>query len=230
MLKSMPLKKGLLLLFLSECSFAAPLSHPWYIAAGAGISQGIFDSQYKDETDIIPQNTEQTLFQHAYTADLLAGYNQIICNKYILGGELSGGYYSGKAKFASGAATLAFSDKIYLNYHVDLSFTPGLFITNTTALYGKIGVAFASIKDTVNSPAGFNPVNTTTNNQNYVFGAIFGIGIKKWITDNMAVFSEYNFHDYGTTNFSNFNNFTAAYSHSAHIYSQDLMAGVAYFI
>ncbi len=146
-----------------------------------------------------------------------------------MGGEFSANYQSGNARFASGAATSAFNDKIYLNRSLELAIIPGVFITDTTALYGRVGASYASLTNRLNSPAGFVPVTVNTNSNSNIVAGTLGVGIKKFVTNNIAIFSEYNYHDYGTMDFPDFINFTATYSHAVRIYSQEITFGASYF-
>lgn len=210
-------------------TFAQACFHPWYVAANAGVYQGIFNQNYHDNTDLIPQSIRQPIYQYAYTFGLAAGYSTPICNGlYVLGAELSGNYNTQNANFAAGAATAAFNDVNNIRYQFDLLFVPGIALTECSVLYGKIGLSYAEIRDALNSPVGFAPVLVGFNSTQNVFGLALSIGLKKYINDNFSIFTEVNYHDYGTVNFSGFQNFTANYSHSAHVYSEDLVVGVAF--
>lgn len=61
-------------------------------------------------------------------------------------------------------------------------------------------------------------------------GFAAGIGVTKSIIDTLSIFTEANYHDYGSVSFLGVSNFSANYSHSAHIYSYDAVVGVSYKI
>ena len=44
----------------------------------------------------------------------------------------------------------------------------------------------------------------------------------------MDLFASADYHDYGTVNFSTFQNYSAAYTHSSKVFSYDVLAGAAY--
>lgn len=201
--------------------------HPFYIGAEAGIFQATFQANYLDQTDVIQQNISETIQQRGYTEGLLFGFSKLFCNQYLLGGEISGHLDSHQVTFQSGASTTAFSDTMNIRNHVDVSFVPGLLLNNTTAAYLKLGVSFASVRDTLTSPVGFTPTNTAFNSNKNANGFAGGLGVKKFLTERVAVFAEGNYHDYGKVSFSDFQNFSANYSHSAHIYSYDVQLGLA---
>lgn len=224
--------KSFYVIFLAAMSSPLLAAHDnhWYIAASAGIFQGLFNSQYNDQSDIISQNFRQQVMQNSYTGGLAIGYSNTCWHTYFWGGEL--GIYGSTyhANFATGAATAAFTDTLAIKSNLDLTFIPGFFITNSLAAYGKAGLSYARINASVNSPVGLNPTFIKVNNMNNVLGLALGLGLEKSICNNTSLFIEYNYHDYGTVNFSSFQNFTAIYSHSAHIYSQSLTIGAAFLI
>lgn len=201
---------------------------PWYVSADLGIFQGNYDLIYNDMVDIIPVNVRQTLQQYGYTGGLAVGYSQTFRENYLLGAEFSGNIATNNAYLASGFPGMGISDKIKIQNYFDLVAVPGIFITDSVAAYVKAGVSCAYIKDSLNSPAGYAPTYITVNSNNYNWGVALGIGLKKYITHQFAVFSEYQYHDYGTINFPGFLNFEANYSHSSHVYSQAITLGASY--
>jgi len=230
-MKHFKLNKGITLaalIIVSQTTFAMP--GPWYISANAGIFQGMFDAQYNDQTDVIAQNIRQPVNQYGYTGGLAVGYSKPVCNQYFLGGELSANLATDNAYFATGASTAAFTDKLSIKGNIDLAFVPGFFVTDTVAAYGKIGASYASISTDLDSPTGFDASYVNSKSTRDVFGGVLGLGLKKYVTKNAVVFTEYNYHDYGTVNFPDFQNFTATYSHSAHVYSQSILIGASYFL
>lgn len=199
-----------------------------YVAANAGIFQADFVNTYLDQTDVIAQNIVQPAEQHGYTGGVSLGYRQILNPHYFLGGELSGSVEGHYASFQSGAATAAFSDAAQIYSHVDLMLVPGIRLNSTTDIYLKLGLSCAFIQDSLVSPAGYTPTITNYNSNNNTFGFTAGLGFEKWITKKIALFTEANYHDYGSVNFQSFQNFSATYQHSSHIYSYDVVIGASY--
>lgn len=226
-------KQNFLKLFVMLLCFS-PLSHayvdmkPWYISAFGGTFAGNFDVQYNDETDIIPQDIRQFVQQHGYIGGLALGYTYFCPTAYALGGEITAYFMSGHGHYNSGAATAAFHDTLRIKYDVDLSFVPGVYLNNYVLMYGKLGVGFANIYAKIHTPTGFVPTFINIKNNRHKVVGVFGLGIKTMINPSMAIFFEYVFHEYGMVHFKDFQNFNAIYSHSAHVYSQSVMAGASY--
>lgn len=200
----------------------------YYISANAGVFRADFDNVYRDRTDIIPQNIAQTTTQHGYTGGLSVGVSHHFDQNYFLGAELTGNIDGNYASFQSGASTSAFSDAIQIRYHVDLTAVPGMMLSRTIAAYLKLGLSFAALQDNLSSPVGFTPITTTFNSNKSALGLAAGLGISKSITDHIALFTEANYHDYGSVDFGTFQNFSATYAHSTHVYSYDLVIGAVY--
>jgi len=219
---------ALTMLLLCQPLWAQIKSHPWYVAAGASIFQGNYDLIYNDQIDDIPQNIRQTLQQYGYNGAIAFGYSKTFLNDYFAGAEVSAQYATYKANFDSGSVGTAFSDQIKIQSYYDLVFVPGFFITDTVAAYIKAGVSYAYIKDSLHTPTSSIPTYVTINNNSYLWGVALGIGLEKFITEQLALFSEFQYHDYGTVNFPAFPNFASTYSHSAHVYSEALMLGARY--
>jgi opacity protein-like surface antigen len=226
-MKKIQLLIGFTSIALSSIACALP-QQPFYIAANAGLFQGSFDATYRDQTDTIPQNIAQTLQQHGYTEGLAIGYQKPIYNQYLLGTELSGNLDSHQASFESGAANTSFSNSTQIKNNIDLTFVPGVMLGLTVEAYLKLGLSHASLQDNLNSPVGYTPTVSRFNSNKSATGFAGGIGVKKFVTEQIAIYLESNYHDYGTVTFANFQNFTAGYTHTAHIYSYDFLLGLAY--
>jgi opacity protein-like surface antigen len=222
---------GIGVLILVSPVFAAKNSnskHPFYVAVDAGIFQGAFSHTYTDQSDIISQNISESVQQRGYTEGLAIGYSTLFKEDYLLGAELSANFDSHNAVFQSGASTAAFSDATQIRNHFDLTFVPGIVLSHSIAAYAKLGISFASLRDNLSSPEGTTPTMSSFNSSRTARGFAGALGIKKEITDNVFLFVEGDYHDYGTINFSDFQNFTASYSHSAHVYSYAMVLGAAY--
>lgn len=223
------LTKGLITLVLIHGTdlYASQDSH-FYVSAVTGIFQANFNSNYLDISDTIPQNITQPALQNNYTWGGAIGYSKAFTPTFFLGLEVNANMDGGNAVFQSGASTAAFSDTVHIKSHFDLDLAPGLWLSSSVASYLKLGVSRAYLADTLVSPIGYNPIFMTFSTTQTVDGFAAAIGIKKIINDHFAVFTEYNYHDYGSVKFPDFQNFTANYSHSAHIYSYGVLLGATY--
>lgn len=211
----------------ASTGFAVP-SSAFYIAANAGIMQVNFNQKYLDQVDLIKQNIADTVTQNDYNAGLAIGYSKLFYNQYLLGAELSGNLDSHNALYQNGAAGISMTDTTQINNHIDLTFVPGIMLSKAVAAYLKLGVSFASIQDNLTSPTGFTPTIMSFNSNANATGFVGGLGIKVFMTEHVALFAEGNYRDYGSVNFANFSNFTATYTHSAHVYAYGLALGAAY--
>ena len=211
--------------------FASSLNNektPFYVAAKIGVFEGNYHSTYLDQTDVIQQNISQSFQQNGYTEGLAIGFSKLLCQQFILGLELAGSYDSHSANFQAGASTAAFSDTIRIKNHFDLTLVPGIMLNDATEAYLKVGVSRMSVQDTLISPAGFTPTVTSYSTSTNANGFVAGLGLARSIVKNVSLFVEGNYRDYGTVNFGGFQNFSASYSNSSHIYTYDASLGVAY--
>jgi len=225
-------RQGLFLLgvlLFSQLASASPLTKQLYVSADGGIFEGKFNSRYNDLTDVIPQNVAQQVQQYGYTGGVGLGYTKLICHQFLAGAEFDAQFNSHQANFASGSATTAFSDNLQIRQNFDLTFVPGVLVADATALYAKLGVTYGQIKSQLTSPTGFTPTYVSLNSSQYNWGGTLTLGVKHYFSEYGAVFAEYGYHDFGTSDFANFPNFTATYSHSERVYSQAVLAGVSYY-
>ncbi|MBV8803110.1 MAG: outer membrane beta-barrel protein [Gammaproteobacteria bacterium] len=201
-----------------------------YVGGDAGIFLASMNQNYQDQVDIIANNIAQPINQNGYTAGIRAGYVYTFQSIYSLGAELSGNYDTQNASFKSGAASSAFSDTTKIQYHIDMTIVPGINLSDSILGYMKLGMSFASISDQLTSPAGFFATYTTYNSHWNGLGFAAGLGVSKVLTSRLSIFTEANYHDYGSIDFDDFQNFSADYTHTAHIYSYDVVMGVTYKI
>src|SRR5579872_2899650 len=75
----------------------------YYVAAKAGMIQGSFNQNYTDIVDVIAANISTNVQQYGYTGGVAVGYQQLVKQIYLLGGELAGNLDSHHATFQSGA-------------------------------------------------------------------------------------------------------------------------------
>ncbi len=201
-----------------------------YAAIDGGVFQANFNNSYLDQTDVIPQNISNSSLQDGYTGGLAIGFNHSLNASSFLGLELSGHLDSNSALFQSGASTTAFSDEIKMRHHVDLTVIPGIMTLGSFFPYLKLGLSYASIRDDLTSPVGYNPVMTQYQSNKSIYGFAAALGVKHPVGEHLGLFAEANYHDYGNINLSNFQNFSATYTHSARLCSYGLVVGAAYAI
>jgi opacity protein-like surface antigen len=217
----------LFFLLFSPTVFAA--SNPYfYLSADAGIFQADFNNVYLDQTGEIPANIAQPVQQHAYTMGLALGIRKLLPKQYVIGAELSANYDNHLASFQTGAASTSFSDQTNIQNHIDLKFVPGIRLDPSLSAYLKFGLSWAAVQDDLNSPAGYTALITNTNTNKNTLGFTGGLEIEKMLTEKVSIFVEANYYDYGSLDFSNFENFAATYTHSTHIYAYDAMMGISY--
>lgn len=219
------MKKIILIAGLLGSSIALANSN-YYIAADAGIFEGNFNQQYADQTDTIPQNFEQNSFQNGYTAGIALGYTKPMSNRYALGAEISGQGDTNSATFAAGNASL--TDKTKFDAHSDITFVPRMHLSQTVDVFMKLGMSVAWTTDTLTSPTGFASTMTSYKQDKTLLGGVAGLGISKALCKQLNMFAEGDYRDYGNNSFQGFSNFTASYTHQIHIYSYDMLGGVAY--
>ena len=218
----------LALLFVTE-AFSMP-NKQFYAAIDAGVFQANFGSNYLDQTDLISQNISESVLQNGYTGGIALGYNQLVNPHYFLGGEISAHINSDSAKYQSGAATAAFSDTLQLSNYFDFTLVSGIITSSSFSPYLKLGLSYALIRDNLVSPVGYTPTVTNYHTNQNALGFAAGLGVRHSFGKKISLFSEINFHDYGTVNFNNFQIFTADYTHSARLCSYGLSVGAAYNI
>lgn len=206
-------------------SVVAHQKNSFYVAPYVGIFSANFNNSYLDQTDAIHQNIVQPVTQNSYTLGLALGYRYLLTPAYFLGGEVSENIERHYASFQSGAVTAAFADKTQIKNHIDLVFTPGVFLSSSCSAYLKAGLSYAYLQDSLTSPAGPFAVSTTYNGSQNALGFAAGLGVEKQATQNVTIFTEANYHDYGSVTFSDFQNFTANYQHSSHVYSYNFLIG-----
>lgn len=215
------------ILIQSSITYAMPINQ-FYGAIEGGVFKAQFNNKYSDLTDLIPQNVTNASLQNGYTGGVRIGYTRLLNKLYFTGIELSGNLNGNSALYESGAATTAFSDNIQINHNLDLAFIAGIKTDSAFYPYLKIGVSYASIHDRLTSPVGYNVLITSYNINKNGYGGVMGVGVKYTINERSGLFIEANYHDYGTLNLLPFQNFSASYAHSAHIYSYAALIGASY--
>lgn len=226
----MKTQSGLLCLALAtfSCSTFAAHDTYYYTAAGVGLFQGDFNNTYTDRTTSPALNIAQPSNQNGYMGEIAVGYRRPWHEQFFLGAELSGNLTGHTATLQTGSAMTNFADQVQVQYYADLTFVPGIMLSETIAAYIKLGLSYAALQDSLTSPSGFIPTPKNYMSNKNPFGLALGMGVSKSITHRVMIFTEASYHDYGTVTFSDFQNYAAAYTHSAHVYSYSVVAGAAY--
>ncbi len=203
----------------------------FYTAADVGIFTADFDNAYIQQpfTGIsVFQNFQDVALQNGYTGGLELGYSRRFHHRYFWGAEVSGNINSRAAVYQAGVQSSSFYDKTRINGNMDFDFVPGIKLTRTISAFMKLGVSIAWIKDNLTSPVGYFATMTNYSNANTAVGFAAGLGVSKLISKHWSLFSEADYHDYGTINFVSFQNYSYSYAHSTRAYSYDVVAGAAY--
>lgn len=220
-----PLLLGYLLMSSPLLAASIDQNSFFYLSAAAGLQKIDFNNTFNDQTDSIQQNIAQTSTQRSYTGTLALSYRRQFNNPYFLGAELSGSIDGHYGTFKSGDSSTAFSDQIQMKNHFDLTMVPGLRLSDSISVWLKLGLSRATLQDSVNSPAGYTPIYETTTSNKNVLGFAAALGAEKKISKCTSFFAELGYHDYGSVSFPGFQNFSANYSHSTHIYSGSVVVG-----
>lgn len=215
------------LIILTSNAFALPVNQ-FYGSLLAGIYQAQFNSSYLDQTDDIPANVSDTFMQNGYTGGVAIGYTHLINPSYFVSLELAGNWNGHTALYQNGGTSTSFSDSVSVDHQFDLTVIPGVVTASAFFPYIKLGISQGHISDSLTSPAGYDPVMTQYNSTKTVYGFVAGLGVRYAVNDRFSLSIETNYHDYGTVNFPSFQNFTATYSHSAHIYAYAAQLGATY--
>jgi opacity protein-like surface antigen len=226
----MEIKYSLLCLSLvavTTTSFAANNNPYFYTSVGAGIYAGSFNNFYTDQADADPLNLTQPATQHGYIGQIAFGYSRPWLKRYFFGGALAANVENNKASFQSGASMSNFSDSVKVQYNVDVTFLPGINLSETVSSYLKVGLSYAVIQDNLSSPSS-SFVTQDYSSRRSALGIAIGLGAETSLTNNISIFTEAMYYDYGTVNFQSFLNYTATYAHSAHVYAYDVILGVSY--
>lgn len=224
------LKITALLALLPATLVHANTTNQAYVAISGGVLQANFTSDYLDQTDLIPQNISNLSQQEGYTGGLAIGFTHPLNASYSLGLQFSGNLDGDSALFQSGASNTAFSDEIKMRHHADLSLITALTSLSTYSPYIKLGLSYASIRDSLVSPVGYNPAMIQYSSNKAVYGFAAGLGVKHSVGEHLGLFAEANYHDYGHQKLSNFQNFSANYTHRTRLCTYAFTLGAAYTI
>lgn len=217
-------------------SLAQSKNNTWegaYIQMGVGYTSFMPNNQSGTSKISRPagtyNNTSNAKDINGAAANLSAGYNLGISDKFILG--------IGATYFPGASATSGLSITTYLPanststttgvYNVrnvyNLFLSPGYAIDKERLAYAKVGYAGATIS--ANAPSGINAFS----NQNIKLnGVSMGLGYKQMITESIYLLGEANYAIFSPTNVTVVTNSGAAVNTNIKGNGLDLIVGVGY--
>lgn len=154
-----------------------------------------------------------------YSGGAFLGWNFYVDREYIYGLEIAGNAYSNRAHhtiWSVGeynnsnllAHVLNFDESWDMKYSADLTFHPGVFVSESTALYGILGVSIAEI-NTNFKQLSRNTQPTLQYRQNglehhhdneeseTVYGFVLGAGVQKQLCNRLSLVASYQYTYYG---------------------------------
>lgn len=161
------------------------------------------------------------------SGDLFVGYQAVFEDRYTLAAELFGSISSAKGSASQvgsaavngdvvvdntvvipkGTALAAVQSASYkLNNSVGISLLPGIKLTDSTTLYGRVGLVYSRFK--FNENFGFGTVANATDVNTNDFGASWtrnrrglqlGVGMETMVTNNVGIRGEYDWSRYGSS-------------------------------
>jgi opacity protein-like surface antigen len=201
----------------------------FYGAADAGIFNAAFDALYAYQSPAVanPQSITNTAYQRGYMGGLKLGYHRPFHTHYFYNTEISGDIDSDRSSFQSGASG-PFTDNMWIDGHADLSFVPGMIISNTMSVYMKLGLSVALLRDRLTSYTGSFNTQTGYSASKVIPGFLAGLGVSKSVSEHVDVFTEADYHDYGNRSMQTFLVQNATYASSVKIHWYDVVVGAAY--
>jgi outer membrane immunogenic protein len=151
------------------------------------------------------------------------GYGGVFQDHYYLGAEIFGEVSNVKAKFGEGvvgvtnvtsptgvvttnAAAVGFDGTVKLRYEYGIALIPGVKVSDSTMLYGRIGWVRGKFRANVNpfvvsASTGIIPsVNVLNLESNHTSNGLqLGIGLETMVTNNCSVKVEYDWDRYSNT-------------------------------
>jgi opacity protein-like surface antigen len=208
-----------------------------------------------------PFRLDDSMVRNAAAGALVAGYGQSF-EKFYLGGELSlsSGYYkmtnssnTGLSRLIGTFGNVTIASAESMDTQVNLSpvqfgvmLRPGILLSPTSLLYGRIGTSFATVhyythlvaikKIDQNPPVLNFPVTMQSRQDAHRAALQLGLGLEQAVNDRLTVRLDYLFSSYGRINQTTAQSSTidpivlnATGSQSARIYTQSMMLGLMYY-
>jgi len=144
-----------------------------------------------------------------WNGELYVGYGATFQDHYYLAAEIFGNISSVKANFdgtltnAAGTSSVGFTSDVKLRYEYGIDLVPGVKVSDSTMLFGKIGWIRGKFKSEasgfVNIPGVINVVSGTFETNHTSNGIQLGIGLETMITNNCSAKIEYDWNRYSNT-------------------------------
>lgn len=187
------------------------------INSGASFVTGQTDDKFITGVNFINPERMTTRYreedsQRGYNGGVLIGWNFYVDREYVYGIELSANEYSNTAhqtfwNFTPDANVndlINFQESWKLRYVFDLTFKPGVLISDFSELYGIIGVSTSKskteLKNLVPQLAGSSPL--TFHDSKDVYGFVLGVGAQAQLCNHLGVFTSYKYTYYGDKHLS----------------------------
>lgn len=184
----------------------------FYIGANTGAS--FVTGQPYDELRLIDSYPgfladTKTIFRdegsaRGYSGGAFLGWNFYVDREYIYGLEISGNAYSNRAHqsiWSIGAYNqsviladvLNFDESWDMKYSADLTFHPGVLLSESTSLYGIFGASIAEISTTFKESRRHH----SHDESDTLYGFVLGAGIQKQLCNRLSMFVSYQYTYYG---------------------------------
>lgn len=203
----------------SSTALAQDFHNGFYIGLNSGASfvTGQTNSELITGVNFINPVSSTTRYRdedsaRGYNGGISLGWNFYADREYVYGIELSGNASSNTANqtfwnFTPDAGLpdlINFQESWKIRYTVDLTFKPGVLISDSAELYGILGVSTAELKTKLKNLvpvlAGSSPL--TFNDSKDVYGFVLGAGAHKQLCNHFGLFTSYQYTYYGSKHLS----------------------------
>lgn len=193
--------KGFYIGINSGAAFVTGQTNDKFINAPNFINPISLTTHYRDEAS-----------ERGYDGGVFLGWNFYVDREHAYGLELSGNTYSNTANQtlwnftpdANGLDIINFRESWKIRYAFDLTFKPGLLISDSSELYGILGVSTAKLKtklkNLVPNLAGSSPL--TFSDSKDVYGFVLGAGAQTELCNHLGLFASYQYTYYGSKHLS----------------------------
>lgn len=194
-------QKGFYIGINSGAAFVTGQTNDKFITAPNFYNPTSLTTHYRDEAS-----------QRGYDGGVFLGWNFYADREYVYGLELSGNTYSNTANQTFWNFTpdvdafnlINFQESWKIRYAFDLTFKPGVLISDSSELYGILGVSTAKLKtklkNLVPNSAGSSPL--TFSDSKDVYGFVLGAGLNKQLCNHLGLFTSYQYTYYGSKHLS----------------------------
>ncbi len=188
----------------------------FYIGANTGasfVTGQTYDELRLSNTFPGPFAGSKTVFRdeasaRGYNGGAFLGWNFYVDREYIYGLEISGNAYTNRAHqtfWSEGNQTtptpvhiLNFEESWDMKYSADITFHPGVFVSDSTALYGILGGSIAEIKTNFKSVSHAPGVRDRSNDESEtLYGFVLGAGVQKQLCNRLSMVASYQYTYYG---------------------------------